>query len=78
MNPIAGLPLVGGPSAILETRGLRLLTDPSFDPPAANTQLDRPPSKRPPGRLSSPKQLVISKPCCWVTTSIYASGDAVW
>jgi len=25
--------LVGGPTAILETRGLRFLTDPTFDPP---------------------------------------------
>jgi L-ascorbate metabolism protein UlaG (beta-lactamase superfamily) len=29
------IPLVGGPTAVLETSGLRLLTDPTFDPPGS-------------------------------------------
>ena len=34
-NSTAKLTLIGGPTILIETGGLRLLTDPTFDPPGS-------------------------------------------
>ena len=40
-RPDLGIQLVGGPTAILEYGGLRLLTDPTFSPPGTYTGLTK-------------------------------------
>jgi hypothetical protein len=59
--------LLGGPTAVIEVGGYRLLTDPTFDPPSDyelsyTRSLD--------GRPSTAIKSDPSTPCCSVTTSI--------
>jgi hypothetical protein len=61
--------LVGGPTAVIEVGGYRLLTDPTFDPPSdyelSYTRLRKFGRPAGDGDKSDP-----SMPCCSVTTSI--------
>ena len=55
------LTLIGGPTVLIEFDGLRLLTDPTFDPPG---DYQGGVSKRPRGRRYRPSRSARSTRCC--------------
>ena len=61
--------LIGGPTALIEIDGFRLLTDPTFDEPGAY-QLPHVKLEKLVGLRSAPMISARSMPCCSATTSI--------
>jgi hypothetical protein len=65
---------VGGPTAVTEIGGLRLVTDPTFDPPGDHPIGSRVLTKTA-GPAVNPQVLDRSAPCSSPTTSILRTGD---
>jgi hypothetical protein len=61
--------LIGGPTALIEIDGFRLLTDPTFDAPGAY-QLPHVKLEKLTGRRLSRRPSAMSMRCCSATTSI--------
>jgi hypothetical protein len=61
--------LIGGPTALIEIDGFRLLTDPTFDAPGAY-QLPHVKLEKLTGPALKPEAMAMSMPCCSATTSI--------
>jgi hypothetical protein len=60
--------LIGGPTALIEIDGFRLLTDPTFDAPGAY-QLPHVKLEKLTGPALRAEESAMSTPCCSATTS---------
>ena len=65
--------LVGGPTAVIELGGVRLLTDPTFDPPGDHPVGDRVLTKTT-GPVSSRRTSTAGRPAVTATSSSTSAG----